>query len=69
MAESFLEEQLKRIKEMTERMSRVRPFDEHEVRSYIADDRSSAPDRATTVPDKTKRAPRHSRPSPRRRGR
>jgi hypothetical protein len=50
MAESFLEEQLKRIKEMTEQMSRARPFrDIVEIRNQTSDDRSSAPDRATAV--------------------
>jgi hypothetical protein len=50
MAESFLEEQLKRIKEMTEQMSRLRPFREiDDVRNHSSgqddatpEDRSSA---------------------------
>ena len=64
MAESFLEEQLQRIKEMTEQVSRLRPLrDTHEVRNQASDERSSAPDR--TLPA---RRP-SSRGSSRRRGR
>ena len=38
MAEEFLEEQIKRIREMTEQVSRVRPLhDLHELRNYSPD--------------------------------
>ena len=38
MAEEFLEEQLKRIRQMAEQMSRVRPlYGMHELRNYSAD--------------------------------
>ena len=51
MAESFLQEQLKRIKEMTEQMSRVRALREvHEVRDQTSDDRhETAEDRDSTA--------------------
>jgi hypothetical protein len=42
MAESFLEEQLKRIKDMTEQMSRARTFREtHEVRNQSPRDQQT----------------------------
>ena len=51
MAESFLEEQLKRIKEMTEQMSRVRALREvHEVCNQSSDDRdATAEDRRSSA--------------------
>jgi hypothetical protein len=65
MAESFLEEQLKRIKEMTEQMSRIRAFRETpEVRHHPTPERSSAADEP---PASRRRSPRH--PVSRRRGR
>jgi hypothetical protein len=64
MAEAFLEEQLKRIREMSEQMSRVRAFhDVNEGRGPTSDVRRST---ETDAP----RAHRSSlRGSPRRRGR
>ena len=45
MAESFLEEQLKRIKEMTEQMSRVRVFREtDDVHNHSSEERDSTQD-------------------------
>jgi hypothetical protein len=47
MAESFLEEQLKRIKEMTEQMSRVRTFREidiDDVSGHSSEERDSTRD-------------------------
>jgi len=45
MAQSFLEEQLKRIKDMTEQMSRARTFHEtDEVRNQSPRDRETADD-------------------------
>jgi hypothetical protein len=62
MAESFLEEQLKRIKEMTEQMSRVRALREvHEVRNQSSDDRDA------TVEDRRSTARRTDRGGSRRR--
>ena len=38
MAETFLEEQLRRIREMTEQVSRVRPLrDVHDVRNHSSE--------------------------------
>ena len=65
MAESFLEEQLKRIKEMTEQMSRIRAYRETpEVRHQPAPDRGTAADEP---PSARRRSARH--PASRRRGR
>ncbi len=51
MAESFLEEQLKRIKDMTEQMSRARTFREtHEVRNQSPRDRGTTERRALDAP-------------------
>ena len=45
MAEAFLEEQLKRIRKMTEQMSRMRMFhDTDEAHHQSPDERTSAPD-------------------------
>jgi hypothetical protein len=50
MAESFLEEQLKRIKEMTEQMSRVRTFREtDDVRNHSSEERDSTHDHPSLV--------------------
>ncbi|MCU1384753.1 MAG: hypothetical protein JWL71_3450 [Acidobacteria bacterium] len=37
MAEQFLEEQIKRIREMTEQVSRVRPLCGYELRNYLSE--------------------------------
>jgi len=60
MAESFLQEQLKRIKEMTEQMSRVRALREvHEVRDQTSDDRhETADDRDSTARRMVRGGPR-----------
>jgi hypothetical protein len=51
MAESFLQEQLKRIKEMTEQMSRLRLFPEvQEVRNQASDDRYATADDKPSTP-------------------
>ena len=64
MAEAFLEEQLKRIKEMTEQMSRVRTL--HDV-PEIRNDASEARRAPLAEPPPERRRP--SRGSSRRRGR
>lgn len=53
MAEEFLEEQLKRIREMTEQVSRVRPL--HDLREL----RNCAPDTNGPVRDERAPSPRH----------
>ena len=45
MAETFLEEQLRRIREMTEQVSRVRPlFETPDVRNHSPEQPGSRPD-------------------------
>ncbi len=63
MAEPFLEEQLKRIREMTEQMSRARPFrDIFKAHKQETEHRSSADDRAHAVrPPTSRRSSRRKR--------
>jgi hypothetical protein len=57
MAESFLEEQLKRIKEMTEQMSRVRMFREtDDVGDRSSEERDSARDHPSPAHQPARRA-------------
>jgi hypothetical protein len=56
MAESFLEEQLKRIKEMTEQMSRVRAFREtDDLRNHSLEQRDSTQDHRSPARRATRR--------------
>ena len=56
MAESFLQEQLKRIREMTEQMSRVRLFPEvQKVRNQASDDRHETADDKHSTPRRAAR--------------
>jgi hypothetical protein len=56
MAESFLEEQLRRIREMTEQMSRVRTFREtDDVPSYSSEQRDSTPESSPPARRPTRR--------------
>ena len=64
MAESFLEEQIKRIREMTEQMSRVRPlYDVQNLGVHSSEWNESHRDEHTPVRKATRRS------SSRRRGR
>jgi hypothetical protein len=50
MAEEFLEEQLKRIREMTERFSHVKPLhDLHEVRNHSSEPHGPAREKRPSV--------------------
>jgi hypothetical protein len=56
MAESFLEEQLKRIKEMTEQMSRLRPFREiSDVRNHSSEQTDAPPEDPSSALRRTRR--------------
>jgi hypothetical protein len=64
MAESFLEEQIKRIREMTEQVSRVRPlYDAHNLGMHSSEWPESSRDERTPVRKDSRRN------SSRRRGR
>jgi hypothetical protein len=57
MAESFLEEQIKRIREMTEQMSRVRPlYDVEHLGIHSSEWNESQRDRHTPVRKATRRS-------------
>ncbi len=49
MAEGFLEEQIKRIRDLTEQVSRVRPLhDLHEVKNHSAESKGREPEHASS---------------------